>query len=70
MFSSVRISKMLKSWATIINNRLNKNQMPNVIHAALEHYDLPDLVEILGKQITVDHPVNALGSIINVVTDN
>ena len=70
LFSSVRISNMLKSWSTIIHSRLNKNQMANVVHAALAHYDLPDLMETLGERLTVERPVDATGSIINGVTDD
>ena len=62
LFATVQISRMLKSWATIIHGRLNKNQMPNVIHAAIEYYDLPDLMETLGKQLTLQRPVDAMGN--------
>ncbi len=62
LFDSVRISGMLKSWATIIHGRLNQNQMPNVVHGALEHYDLPELMNTLGAKIAVGGPVDAMGN--------
>ncbi len=61
LFDRVEISQMLKSWATIIHGRLNKNQMANVVHGALEHYDLPDLMGTLGKKLDVKRPVDAMG---------
>lgn len=70
MFATVQISHMLKSWATIIHDRMNKNQMTNIVHGALVHYDLPDLMATLGERITVDHPTNAMGERVDGVEKN
>ncbi len=61
LFATVHLSQMLKSWATTIHGRLNTNQMANVIHRSLEHYDLPDLMEVLSERLTVERPVDAMG---------
>jgi dienelactone hydrolase len=61
IFAKVEISHMLGSWATILHERLSKNQMPNVVHGALKCYDLPNLIATLGDKISVSHPVDAMG---------
>ena len=38
--------------------------MANVVHGALLHYDLPNLVEALGKKVTTEQPVDAVGMVI------
>ncbi len=64
LFSTVSISRMLKSWSTVIHDRMNRNQAAQIVHAALLHYDLPNLAATLGDKITIDQPVNAVGNVI------
>lgn len=59
LFQSVKLSRSLVSWSNVIHNRLNKGLAVNLVHGALTHYDLSDLVSVLGDKITVDEPVNA-----------
>jgi dienelactone hydrolase len=66
LFAKVRVSQMLISWSTILHERASKNQMPNVVHGALKHYDLPELATALGN-ITVQDSVNAAGEAIKVI---
>ena len=63
-FTTVRLSRMLKSWSTVIHDQLNQNQAANVVHGAVLHYDLPNLAATLGNTITIDQPVNAVGGVI------
>ena len=64
LFQSVAISRTLISWSDVIHRRLSKDLMAGLVHGALTHYDLPNLVTILGGRITIAQPVNALGAIL------
>lgn len=64
-FQSVSIHKTLACWANVVHSRLHKGVPASVVHGALVHYDLPDLVRILGDKITVHEPVDALGNVIS-----
>lgn len=61
LFAITRLSRSLISWSNVIHNRINKGLAVNLVHGALTHYDLPDLVATLGEKITVSEPVNAEG---------
>lgn len=65
LFSAVRLSGMLRSWATIIHDRVNEKQVANIVHGALSHYDLPNLEETLGDKLLIERPVNAVGTVIS-----
>ena len=40
----------------------NLNQAANVVHGALQHYDLPDLIELAGAdKTTIEEPLDAVG---------
>ena len=64
LFAKVKLSHTLGSWATIIHDRLNQNQVANVVHGVLKHYDLPNLATTLGEKLTVEQPVNAQGAVV------
>ncbi len=64
LFRSVAISRMLVSWSDVIHSRLSNNLMASMVHGVLTHYDLPNLVTLLGDRITVTQPMNALGAIV------
>jgi hypothetical protein len=69
LFSTVKLSRMLRSWSTIVHERLNRNQVANVVHGALLHYDLPNLVATLGEKVAVAEPVNAVGKVLPAVAN-
>ena len=61
-FLQVELSKMIPSWAAILSSSENLNQLVNTVHGALQHYDLPDLVDLAGKErVTITQPVDAVG---------
>jgi hypothetical protein len=64
LFSTVKLSRTLRSWSTIVHERLNRNQVANVVHGALMHYDLPNLEATLGSKVAVEEPVNAMGTVL------
>lgn len=61
LFNRVKLARTLTSWSNAVTTWPTKNQWPNIVHAALTAYDLPDLVRLLGEQVTIDSPVDARG---------
>lgn len=59
IFDSVTLRRTLSSWAGVLRSPAAGRQLPLAVHAALETYDLPDLVRLLGKAVTVVEPVDA-----------
>jgi len=61
-FGSVRIERSLVSWADVLQNDLNVNQLINTVHGALKVYDLPDLAaSIPKKKLVIVSPLDAKG---------
>lgn len=62
-FASVRLVNMLPSWADLVASPGSHDQAVNVVHGALVHYDLPDLVELAGGvgKVSVEAPLDAWG---------
>lgn len=61
-FASVRLRNMISSWTDIVRTPENLNQAANVVHGALKHYDLPDLIELAGAdKVRVEQPVDVMG---------
>ena len=53
---------MIGSWAEIVTAPVSKDQLVNAVHGALRHYDLPNLVELVGKnRVKIIGPVDASG---------
>ncbi len=64
LFQSVKLSRTLVSWSSVIHNRLNKAVEMNIVHGVLVHYDLPNLASTLGDRLTIAEPVDAQGNVI------
>ncbi|MFO7902935.1 MAG: hypothetical protein R6U98_09760, partial [Pirellulaceae bacterium] len=64
LFNRVELVRTPRSWSNAVTTWPTKNQWPNIVHAALTAYDLPDLVRLLGKQVTIDSPVDARGELV------
>lgn len=62
-FASVRLVNMLPSWADLVASPGSRDQAVNVVHGALLHYDLPDLVELAGgtAKVRLEAPLDAWG---------
>jgi hypothetical protein len=52
LFASVSLRNCLESWSSVLRAPMATNQFENVVHGALEAYDLPDLVATLPKEKT------------------
>ena len=61
LFSSVKLSQTLVSWASVIHCRPTLNQYVSVVQGALLEYDLPNLAAVLGSKLTVEDAVDAMG---------
>ena len=48
IYRSVTIREMIPSWEHIVQASETFDQWVNVVHGALQHYDLPDLIELAG----------------------
>ena len=49
------------SWSNVVQLGYSKNPLVNNVHAALTTYDLPDLAPLLGKKLTIEQPLDAMG---------
>ncbi|MHC4877198.1 MAG: alpha/beta hydrolase family protein [Planctomycetota bacterium] len=62
-FETITLRGMISSWEDVVRATDNHDQLVNAVHGALRHYDLPDLVDLVGRQrVLVDAPVNAVGN--------
>ena len=62
-FASVRLRNMISSWAEVVSTPENLNQAANVVHGALKHYDLPDLIDLAGaNKVRIEEPVDVMGN--------
>ncbi len=61
-FDSVRLQKMIRSWSEVVRSPESLNQMANVVHGVLKHYDLSDLIRMIGaNKVIVEDSVDASG---------
>jgi hypothetical protein len=64
-FASVKLRRMIRSWAEIVNATDNHNQAVSVVHGVLKHYDLPDLITMVGEhKVTIEEPADVMGKAI------
>lgn len=57
-FHRVTLEKMIRSWTELVSTPEHYNQLVNVVHGVLRHYDLPDLVKLAGAQVSNTVSVN------------
>ena len=50
LFESVTLHGGIRSWEEVIDSRDPIPQLHNVVHGALRHYDLLDLVDLIGEE--------------------
>ncbi len=64
-FQSVTLRRMIPSWQLLTEEGESFNQTVNMVHGVLRHYDLPDLVELVGKErVRIEEPVDGMGNLI------
>lgn len=52
-FRTVKLRGMINSWEDVVRATENYNQMVNTVHGALQHYDLTDLIQLVGTNRVV-----------------
>ena len=64
-FESVRLERTIRSWAEVVATPESVNQLVNTVHGALRYYDLPNLVELAGREhVIIEEPVDSVGEVI------
>lgn len=59
LISSLRLENSLESWQSLLEIDRPRGQLANVVRAGLLFYDLPDLVELIGKdKVEIVDPVD------------
>ena len=62
-FRTVKLRNMLRTWEELVAATESRDQAVNVLHGPLQHYDLPDLIEMAGaSKVKVFDPANPLGT--------
>lgn len=65
-FNSVTLRRMIPSWQLLTGGGESFNQTVNMVHGVLRHYDLPDLVELVGKdRVRIVEPVDGMGNAVH-----
>ncbi len=60
LFAKVTLQRSLISWSNVVQTPLSKNQFVNLVHGALETYDLPDLRATLPRdRLEIIEPLDA-----------
>ncbi len=61
-YRTVTLRKMIPSWERVVEANETFDQWVNVVHGALQHYDLPDLIELAGRErVTIADPTDVMG---------
>ena len=61
-FASVTLRRMIPSWETVVTSPETFDQSVNVVHGALRHYDLADLVSLVGQEkVKLIEPLDVMG---------
>ncbi len=54
-FTSITLRQPLESWSSIVGRPVPSGLLPTTVHGALQVYDLPDLVRIVGaEKLTIE----------------
>ena len=61
-FRSVSLRRMVASWEAVVGATETFDQSVNVVHGALKHYDLADLVPLArADKVTIADTIDAMG---------
>jgi len=62
VYRTVTLRRMLLSWEQIVRASETFDQWVNVVHGTLQHYDLPDLIDLAGSgRVNVVDPADVMG---------
>jgi len=61
-FSRVTLRRMIGSWESVVSATETFDQLVNVVHGALQRYDLPDLIAAVGpEKVAIQEPSDVMG---------
>lgn len=61
-FQTITLRQMIPSWESLVGADGTFDQTVNMVHGVLRHYDLPDLIQLVGKErVVIEQPVNGMG---------
>jgi pimeloyl-ACP methyl ester carboxylesterase len=61
-FSSVTLRGMIPSWEALVAAPETHDQLVNLVHGVLRHYDLPDLIGLAGEgKVKLEGSVDGMG---------
>jgi len=61
-FAKITLRRMIASYEMLVGADETFDQLANMVHGVLRHYDLPDLIQLAGKErIVIEQTVNGMG---------
>jgi dienelactone hydrolase len=61
-FQTITLRQMIPSWESLVGAEGTFDQTVNMVHGVLRHYDLPDLIQMVGKErVRIEQPVDGMG---------
>ena len=61
-FTQITLRRMITTYESLVGAEETFDQTVNLIHGVLRHYDLPDLVQLVGKErVVIEQPVDGMG---------
>jgi dienelactone hydrolase len=61
-FTQITLRHMITSYESLVGADETFDQTVNLIHGVLRHYDLPDLIQLAGKErVIIEQPVDGMG---------
>jgi dienelactone hydrolase len=62
VFQTITLRQMIPSWESLVGAEGTFDQTVNMVHGVLKHYDLPNLIQMVGKErVVIEQPVNGMG---------
>ena len=61
-FTQITLRRMISSYESLVGSEETFDQTVNLIHGVLRHYDLPDLIQLVGKErVIIEQSVDGMG---------
>ena len=61
-FTKITLRRMITSYGSLVGEGETFDQTVNMVHGVLRHYDLPDLIRLIGNErVCIEEPVNGMG---------
>lgn len=61
-FTKITLRRMIASYESLVGADETFDQTVSMIHGVLRHYDLPDLIQLIGlERVLIEEPLNGMG---------